>query len=47
MWKQEVIETNVAIALVMGQCGEDTWEVSPPIAYDRGWGPGKFSYFRC
>ena len=31
MWKLEVSETNVAIALATGQCEEDTGEVSPPV----------------
>ena len=31
MWKLEVSETNVAIALATSQCGEDTGEVSPPV----------------
>ena len=44
MWKLEVSETNVAIALATSQWGQDTGEVSPPIG---GGGPGKFSYFRC
>ena len=41
MWKLEVSETNVAIALAGG---EDTGEVPPPVG---GGGLGKFSYFRC
>ena len=31
MWKLEVSETNVAIVLAIGQCGEDIGEVSPPV----------------
>ena len=44
MWKLEVSEINVAIALANGQCGEDTGKVFPPVG---GGGPGKLSYFRC
>ena len=44
MWKLEVSQTNVTIALATGECGEDTGEVSPPVG---GGGLGKFSYFRC
>ena len=31
MWKLEVSETNVAIAMATGQCGDDMEEVSPPV----------------